>query len=118
MSCLAESASGLHWYVSMDSTEHLALTENEPVQPPKWRRWAKRILWASLTLGVIGCVSLGFLYRHYVLIHPGPHLERAYIADVVSQESPVFYRDGREKMGVFFSKEHRVHVPYDQIPQD
>jgi membrane peptidoglycan carboxypeptidase len=36
----------------------------------------------------------------------------------MAQESPVYYRDGKTKLGVFFSRDHRLYIPFEKIPQD
>jgi penicillin-binding protein 1A len=83
-----------------------------------WVKWIKRACIVGLVMLIAGLVSGAFAYRHYVVQNPGAHLHRAYIEQVISQESPVYYRDGETKMGVFFAKEHRLYVPFERIPQD
>ena len=36
---------------------------------------------------------------------------------MIAQESPVLYRDGQTRIGVFFAREHRTYVPYEDIPR-
>jgi len=72
---------------------------------------------AALILGLVGLLALGGLYRHYIVKNPGEHLEREHILQLISQESPVFYRDGETRMGVFFADEHRQYLPYKRIPK-
>ena len=85
---------------------------------PRWRIWLKRCVLALVLFTLVGMGTAAFLYRNHVVNHPGEHLQRAHIEQIISQESPVYYRDGKTKLGVFFSKEHRLYVPYDQIPAD
>ena len=85
---------------------------------PAWKTWLIRTLWTLSVLIVLGCTTAILLYRHHVLQHPGEHMARTHIEQIISQESPVYYRDGSTKLGVFFSREHRLHVPYEQIPRD
>lgn len=80
-----------------------------------FRRWRRRLT-VALVLLAAGLVAAALLYRHHVIANPGPHLERAWILAAISQESPVYYRDGETKIGVFFDEQHRQYVPYDQIP--
>ncbi len=47
---------------------------------------------------------------------PGEHLKESYIRSVLSRESPVFFRDGKTKIGSFFQGEHRHYVDYQRIP--
>jgi membrane peptidoglycan carboxypeptidase len=103
-----------------DSASELELDESAPVPRPR-RRWKTWLKWGLISGAILFGITLvgGLLaYRHYVLQNPGAHLERTYIEQVISQESPVYYRDGKTKVGVFFAKEHRMHVPYERIPQD
>jgi penicillin-binding protein 1A len=83
-----------------------------------WKKWFFRFVTAGLLLSVSMLLASVFAYRHYVLQNPGAHLQRSHIEQVISQESPVYYRDAKTKLGVFFAKEHRLYVPFDQIPSD
>jgi membrane peptidoglycan carboxypeptidase len=38
------------------------------------------------------------------------------IAAILGRESPVYYRDGREKIGVLFQDIHRQYLTYEQLP--
>lgn len=80
------------------------------------RRWGRRLA-VLLGLAAVGAVAAGVTYRHHVVKNPGAHLERDYILAVISQETPVYYRDGETKIGVFFDSDHRQYVPYDQVPR-
>ena len=33
-------------------------------------------------------------------------------------ESPVYYNDGQNKIGVFFQEAHRQYIQYEEIPKD
>ncbi len=90
-------------------------------RPP--RRWLRAILRAlalsAATLGglaVVAVIVLGVGYREAVLRDPGPHLDREHIQTIIAQESPVYYRDGTTRVGVFFEDEHRDYVPWDALP--
>jgi penicillin-binding protein 1A len=94
-----------------------------PPVPSRGRRflsWAGRWTLRMAVLGgaaVGGFAVLGFLgYQRYIIDEPGAHIEREAIRDIIAQESPVLYRDGKARIGVFFSEEHRVYVPFEQIP--
>lgn len=99
------------------------MTASSP-QPSKPRRpWWLRGLRVLAVLTVIGGVLvgigvgiLGYLYYEHVVRSPGPHLEPTYIQSVIAQESPVFYRDGTTRIGVFFDDEHRQYVGWDEMP--
>jgi len=81
------------------------------------RRVVRLTLFAVLVCALIGVLALAGLYQVYVVQDPGAHLERAHIMQLISQESPVYYRDGETRLGVFFADEHRQYLPYERIPQ-
>ena len=68
-------------------------------------------------LGVLGLIALGVLYWKFIISEPGDHISPQAINQIISRESPVYYRDGETKVGVFFSREHRVYVPFSEIPK-
>ncbi len=80
------------------------------------KRWLIRISLTVLALALVGLVAAGWVYRQRVVLDPGEHLSRDYILSVISEESPVYYSDGRARIGVFFAQEHRDYVPFDAIP--
>lgn len=82
------------------------------------RRWLRRLLIAGVVGSVLGLASAAGLYWWFVVAHPGDHLERDAILRTISQESPVYYRDGETKLGVFFAEEHRQYVPYGELPPE
>lgn len=82
------------------------------------KRLLKRLAQFSLLVAVIGGVVGAWSYRKYVVLEPGPEFDRAHVLAIISQESPVYYRDGVTPMGVFFDQEHRSYVPYAELPAD
>lgn len=78
---------------------------------------------ASVARGLIGVVVLAALgalvgvvvYRGQVLA-PDPRFEREALLAVVAQETPVYYRDGVTRLGVFFGDEHRTYLPWEALP--
>ncbi|MEZ4316560.1 MAG: transglycosylase domain-containing protein [Myxococcota bacterium] len=70
----------------------------------------------SAGVGVVGLIATGLLYRQYVIVDPGPHIDAQHIRTIIAQESPVYYRDGTTRIGVFFEDEHRQYVPFDELP--
>ena len=87
-------------------------------RPSRLRRWAVRLGFLGLFLALLGVLALGGLYWWVVVRTEAPHLERDWILQVISAESPVYYRDGSTKIGVFFSEEHRQYVPAAELPKD
>ncbi len=76
-------------------------------------------LWTSIATAVLGVVAGGWLwsqYQEHVVDNPGAHIERQNIYGVIVQESPVYYRDGETRIGVFFEDEHREFVSFDELP--
>ncbi len=53
-----------------------------------------------------------------MVVNPGPEMEQDYIESILGRESPVYYRDGQEKMGVLFQDTHRQYLSYGQIPRE
>ncbi|MFH1466792.1 MAG: transglycosylase domain-containing protein [Pseudomonadota bacterium] len=85
----------------------------------KTRRRASVILIVLVVLVVLLVAALvvgWYAYRRCVVEEPGERFTRAAIMDIISEESPVYYRDGQTRFGVFFAREHRDYVPYREIP--
>ena len=82
------------------------------------RRALRFVVFTAVVCSLVGVLTLFGLYQVYVVKNPGDHLQRAHIMQLISQESPVFYRDGETRLGVFFADEHRQYLPFDGIPQD
>ena len=70
-----------------------------------------------VTLLVLAVVFLIGAYWFSIIRSPGEQLSRDHIRSVIAQESPVLYRDGDTRIGVFFAREHRTYVPFDDIPR-
>ncbi len=86
----------------------------------RWGRGAVRLVGTLAigggVLGLVGAIALGYQYREHVLLNPGDHLERNHIRGIIAQESPVYYRDGTTRVGVFFEAEHRAYVAQEDLP--
>lgn len=90
---------------------------------PARRRWALRLLalggWGVFGLFLVGLVGLAALalgYHRYIVRDPGDHVAREHILSIIAQESPVYYRDGKTRIGVFFEAEHRQYVAPEELP--
>jgi penicillin-binding protein 1A len=68
-------------------------------------------------IGVVGLSAAIGTYLYAVVANPGPTLDRAHVQAIVAQESPVTYRDGETRVGVFFEQQHRRYVPFDELPR-
>lgn len=71
----------------------------------------------AVVIGLIGAGVGYVLYGRYVVDEPGTHLGRQHIRSIIAQESPVYYRDGTTRVGVFFEDEHRQFVEWDDLPR-
>lgn len=81
------------------------------------RRWLGRFFVGVVGLGVVSLAATAAWYKGEIVDAPGDHVSRAAIMAIIAQESPVLYRDGSTRIGVFFAEEHREYVPYDEIPE-
>jgi len=70
-----------------------------------------------VTLLVFAVALIIGAYWFSIIRSPGEQLSRDHIRSVIAQESPVLYRDGTTRIGVFFAREHRTYVPFDDIPR-
>ncbi len=69
-------------------------------------------------VAILALAGGGAALYYLVVINPGPEIEEANIARILARESPVYYRDGQQKIGVLFQGIHRQYLTYDQIPRD
>ncbi|MCI5207506.1 MAG: penicillin-binding protein, partial [Candidatus Electrothrix sp. ATG2] len=60
--------------------------------------------------------TLGWVY-YLVTEAPCPEMAPENISSILGRESPVYYRDGKEKLGVLFEDIHRQYLKYDQLPE-
>ncbi len=83
---------------------------------PARSRWSRTVAaaWIGLALTL---VNPGCMYQRHVVDEPGEHISAESIQAVIAQESPVLYRDGKTPIGVFFSREHRIYVNADELPE-
>jgi len=70
----------------------------------------------SLLLGLAFAGGLFVAYRELVLHAPAGEMDPAQIEKILGRESPVFFRDGQQRLGVFFDAQHRRYVPYEDLP--
>lgn len=82
-------------------------------------RWRAVLLLGCLGMGLsglMGASAVGMAYYRHVVAEPGDHLSPEHLRAVIAQESPVYYRDGVTRIGVFFDTEHRQYVGPDELP--
>jgi len=71
-----------------------------------------------IVLGLLTAVAgMGGLYYLIVKV-PCPEMDETNISSILGQESPVYYQDGQQKIGVLFQDYHRQYLTYEQIPQN
>ncbi|MEC7986267.1 MAG: transglycosylase domain-containing protein, partial [Myxococcota bacterium] len=78
------------------------------------RSWMLRL---SILMPVFSVV-LAFLYYWNVLLYPGEHVSKEYVSRLLTQDSPVYYRDGETVMDSVSYDHHRYYVPYDELPSE
>ena len=78
-------------------------------------RLIKYIFIAVISLSVLTGVALGGLVYYLVVIDPGPEMNEQHISSILGRESPVFYNNGLDKIGVLFQDAHRQYITYDNI---
>lgn len=71
-----------------------------------------------LLLGLTSAGALYWFYWYYIVEHPGKEFSRQAILQSLSIETPAYYDDGQNLIGVFFENEHRMYVRYQDIPPD
>ncbi|MEN0068171.1 MAG: biosynthetic peptidoglycan transglycosylase, partial [Myxococcota bacterium] len=85
-----------------------------------WFRWiagASVLIGTIVGIGTVVAIVVGVvLYQNYVVLNPGPHVERDHIRSIIAQESPVYYADGSTRVGVFFDEEHRQYTSFEELP--
>ncbi|MFT4622068.1 MAG: penicillin-binding protein 1A [Myxococcota bacterium] len=79
-------------------------------------RWLLRGVGMAAIASALAASSGCFLYERHIVDEPGQHLDREAIRGIIAQESPVFYRDGATRVGVFFEAEHRHYVSFEELP--
>jgi len=80
-------------------------------------RLLKRIFILLILIVFIGIGSASAVLYWLVVVNPGHEIELSYIEGILGRESPVFYQDGKEKIGVLFQDAHRQYLSYHQIPK-
>lgn len=76
-----------------------------------------KIIAAFTLVGLICCIP-AYIVVFKILPEQDPdnQFNRSTILQVLSGETRVFYNDGNELLGAFFDANHRVYVPYGDIP--
>lgn len=78
-----------------------------------------KIMAAFALVGLICCIpAYIFVFKVLPDRDPDKQFNRETILQVLSGETRVYYRDGNELLGAFFDANHRLYVPYGDIPKD
>ncbi len=97
-----------------------AAVDHPKSNPPAPRRfrWLWRSIFVSTLAAAFSLAWATYAYQTHVVEEPGPELVRAHVMSIIAQESPVLYRDGRTRLGVFFDQEHRSYLSFAELPRD
>lgn len=76
----------------------------------------KSLFFLCIFVGIVLGAGLFFAYQQLILRAPASEMDPSQIERILGRESPVFYRDGQQRVGVFFDAQHRRYVAYEQIP--
>ncbi len=76
-----------------------------------------KIVAAFALVGLICCIpAYIFVFKILPERDPDNQFNRETILQVLSGETRVYYNDGNELLGAFFDANHRIYVPYGDIP--
>lgn len=78
----------------------------------------KKIFYIFVILLFLGLAGLASAYVWLVVFNPGEEIKRDNIEKILAIESPVYYRDGVNRIGVFFEQAHRQYIPFHRMPTD
>lgn len=76
----------------------------------------KKLFWTLVFLSFVTLSAAGSALYWLIVVDPGDEIREQNINAILGKESPVFYNDGKTRLGVFFDQAHRQYVPYDEIP--
>ena len=63
----------------------------------------------ALTISVIFAIAGSYFgYQKYVVADPGDHISSKYINSIMTQESPILYKDG-EELGMLYENKYRIY---------
>jgi len=79
---------------------------------------SKKLLYSIAVLTGAATLACVCVFFWLVVWYPGEEIDQGNIKKILSMESPVFYSDGQNKIGVFFQEAHRQYIQYDEIPAD
>ena len=93
---------------------------NQPSQNLNFKKRFTTVLFrcmVALTISVIFAIAGSYFgYQKYVVADPGDHISSKYINLIMTQESPILYKDG-EALGMLYENKYRIYIPYEEIPE-
>ena len=78
----------------------------------------KKFFWWTIGLLCLTGLGVAALAYWFISIYPAEDIGPESLKKLLGVESPVFYADGENKVGVIFQDSHRQYLSYDKIPQD
>lgn len=78
----------------------------------------KKVFYILAAFAALSIISGLAAFFWLVVFFPGGEINQSSIEKILSMESPVYYSDGRNKIGVFFQDAHRQYIQYEDIPKD
>ena len=77
----------------------------------------KKLFYATAVLSALTIIVSLCAFFWLVVFSPGEQVKQKNIEKILSMESPVYYSDGQNKIGVYFQEAHRQYIQYDEIPE-
>jgi penicillin-binding protein 1A len=77
-----------------------------------------RIILITFLLLLFSSFGALLVFYHQVTLETAKRIQKGAIQDVIASESPVFYDDEKNLIGVFFETTHRKYLPYAEIPKN
>ena len=97
----------------------MSKTKKKNARPRSLIKKLFKITAAFFLVGLICCIP-AYIYVFRILPERDPDnlFNRETIMQVLSGETRVYYNDGENLLGAFFDANHRIYVPYGDIPKD
>ena len=76
----------------------------------------RKLFFIFAALFFCAVAALSGAYAWLVVLKPGEEISRENIEKILAIESPVYYRDGVRRVGVFFKDSHRQYVKFSRMP--
>lgn len=80
-------------------------------------RMVKKLLFWVVGLLGLSVAAVAVVAYWFIVIYPVDDISPENLKKLLAIESPVFYQDGLNKVGVIFQDSHRQYLSYNKIPQ-